>query len=136
MLFLRATSCRALCRACLPRGRPPMGQPASANGLHGPKKRSVSPTHGGPRGPPEGSLRLQPGGQTYSGLIVFENEAAMDRSKANQFNFGANASAVIAKEGTATSIQFVDGGAAFVKPVGGGVGAAGLPGPRSTYAPK
>ena len=38
-----------------------------------------------------GSLGLQAGGQTYGELIVFENKAAMDRFKQNQFDFGANA---------------------------------------------
>ena len=84
----------------------------------------------------EGSIGLQLGGQTYSELIVFENKAAMDRFKANQFNFGANASAVIAKEGTATSIQFVDGVAVFVKPIGGAMAAAALSGQKITYVPK
>ena len=84
----------------------------------------------------EGSLGLQLGGQTYSELIVFENKAAMDRFKANQFNFGANASAVIAKEGTATSTQFVDGVAVFVKPIGGVMAAAALGGQKFTYVPK
>ena len=84
----------------------------------------------------EGSIGLQLGGQTYSELIVFENKAAMDRFKANQFNFGANASAVIAKEGTATSTQFVDGVAVFVKPIGGAMAAAALSGQKVTYVPK
>jgi lipid-binding SYLF domain-containing protein len=84
----------------------------------------------------EGSLGLQLGGQTYSELIVFENKAAMDRFKANQFNFGANASAVIVKEGTATSTQFVDGVAVFTKPIGGAMAAAALGGQKFSYVPK
>ena len=84
----------------------------------------------------EGSIGLQLGGQTYSELIVFENKAAMDRFKADQFNFGANASAVIAKEGTATSIQFVDGVAVFVRPITGAMAEAALSGQKITYVPK
>ena len=84
----------------------------------------------------EGSLGLQLGGQTYSELIVFENKAAMDRFKANQFNFGANASAVIAKEGAAAHTQFVDGVAVFVRPIGGVMGEAALGGQKVTYVPK
>jgi len=83
----------------------------------------------------EGSLGLQLGGQTYSELIVFENKAAMDRFKADQFNFGANASAVIAQTGTATSTQFVDGVAVFVRPVTGVMAEAALGGQKITYVP-
>ena len=46
----------------------------------------------------QGSVGLQAGGQTYSELIVFENKAAMERFKSNQFEFGANASAILAKK--------------------------------------
>ncbi len=84
----------------------------------------------------EGSLGLQLGGQTYSELIVFENKAAMDRFKANQFSFGANASAVIPKQGTATSTQFVDDVAVFVRPVTGVMAEAALGGQKITYVPK
>ena len=83
----------------------------------------------------EGSLGLQLGGQTYSELIVFENKAAMDRFKANQFNFGANASAVIAKEGAAAHTKFVDGVAVFVRPIGGVMAEAALGGQKITYIP-
>lgn len=84
----------------------------------------------------EGSLGLQLGGQTYSELIVFENKAAIDRFKGNQFNFGANASAVIVEEGTATSTQFVDGVAVFVRPITGAMAEAALGGQKFTYVPK
>ena len=83
----------------------------------------------------EGSLGLQLGGQTYSEMIVFENKAAMDRFKANQFNFGANASAVIAQTGTAASAQFVDGVAVFVRPITGAMAEAALGGQKITYVP-
>jgi lipid-binding SYLF domain-containing protein len=83
----------------------------------------------------EGSLGLQLGGQTYTELIVFENKAAMDRFKANQFSFGANASAVIPDKGTATSTQFVDGVAVFVRPITGVMGEAALGGQKIRYVP-
>ena len=83
-----------------------------------------------------GSLGLQLGGQTYSELIVFENKAAMDSFKANQFHFGAHASAVIAKEGAAAHTHFVDGVAVFVRPLAGAMAAAALGGQQFTYVPK
>jgi lipid-binding SYLF domain-containing protein len=84
----------------------------------------------------EGSLGAQLGGQTFSELIVFENKAAMDRFKSNQFHFGAHASAVIEKEGAAAHTHFVDGVAVFVRPTGGVMAAAALGGQNLTYAPK
>jgi lipid-binding SYLF domain-containing protein len=84
----------------------------------------------------QGSLGLQAGGQTYSEVIVFENKAAMDRFKQNEVDFGANASAVIAKSGAATNARFVDGVAVFVRPITGAMAEASLGGQRITYAPK
>jgi lipid-binding SYLF domain-containing protein len=47
------------------------------------------------------SVGFQAGGQTYSELIVFEDQAAMNRFKQNEMNFVANASAVLAEKGAA-----------------------------------
>jgi lipid-binding SYLF domain-containing protein len=84
----------------------------------------------------EGSIGLLAGGQTYSQLIVFENKAAMDRFKSNEINFGASASAVIAKAGAGGSAQFVDGIAVFVRPITGAMAEASLGGQRIKYFPK
>jgi len=84
----------------------------------------------------QGSFGLQAGGQTYSELIVFENKAAMERFKQNQVDFGANASAIIAKSGAATNARFVDGVAVFVRPITGAMAEASLAGQRVTYVPK
>jgi lipid-binding SYLF domain-containing protein len=40
------------------------------------------------------SAGFQAGLQDYSELIVFENQAAMDKFKRNEIDFSANASAV------------------------------------------
>jgi lipid-binding SYLF domain-containing protein len=85
----------------------------------------------------QGSLGLQAGGQTYSELIVvFENQAALDRFKQNQIDFGANASAVIATTGAAANARFVDGVAVFVRPTAGAMAEASLGGQHITYVPK
>jgi lipid-binding SYLF domain-containing protein len=84
----------------------------------------------------QGSVGLQAGGQTYSELIVFENKAAMDRFKKNQIDFGANASAIIAKTGAAANARFVDGVAVFVRPTAGAMAEAAIGGQRVTYVPK
>ena len=84
----------------------------------------------------QGSVGLQAGGQTYSELIVFENKAAMERFKQNQFEFGANASAILAKNGAAANARFVDGVAIFVRPVAGAMAEAAIAGQRVTYVAK
>jgi lipid-binding SYLF domain-containing protein len=65
------------------------------------------------------SAGFQAGLQDYSQLIVFENQAAMDKFKRNEIDFSANASAVLADKGAAASAQFVDGVAVFVRPTRG-----------------
>ena len=72
----------------------------------------------------------------YSELIVFGDQAAMNRFKQNDMNFGANASAVLAKKGAAADAWFVDGVAVFVKPTGGAMAEASLGGQQITYSPK
>ncbi|HKQ65205.1 MAG TPA: YSC84-related protein, partial [Methylomirabilota bacterium] len=84
----------------------------------------------------QGSVGLQAGGQTYSELMVFENKAAMERFKQNQFEFGANASAILAKNGAAANARFVDGVAIFVRPVAGAMAEAAIAGQRVTYVAK
>ena len=65
------------------------------------------------------SVGFQAGLQDYSQLIVFENQAAMDKFKRNEIDFGANASAVYLDKGAAMGAQFVDGVAVFVRPTRG-----------------
>ena len=84
----------------------------------------------------EGSVGLQAGGQTFSELIVFENKDAMERFKRNQFKFGANASAVLARTGAAANTRFVEGVAVFVRPVAGAMAEAAIAGQRVTYVAK
>jgi len=75
-------------------------------------------------------------GQTYSELIVFGDQAAMNRFKQNDMNFGANASAVLAKKGAAADAWFVDGVAVFVKPTGGAMAEASLGGQQIAHMTK
>src|SRR5437867_9573651 len=82
------------------------------------------------------SAGFQAGLQDYSQLIVFENQAAMDKFKRNEIDFGANASAVYGDTGAAMSAQFVDGVAVFVRPTRGAMAEASLGGQQITYLPK
>ncbi len=82
------------------------------------------------------SVGFQAGGQTYSELIVFQDQAAMNRFKQNEMNFGADASAVLAENGAAADARFVDGVAVFIKPITGAMAEASLGGQQITYMPK
>ena len=84
----------------------------------------------------QASVGFQAGFQDYSQLIVFENQAAMDKFKRNEIDFGANASAVVADKGAAAGAQFVDGVAVFVRPTGGAMAEASLGGQQIAYLPK
>jgi lipid-binding SYLF domain-containing protein len=82
------------------------------------------------------SAGFQAGLQDYSQLIVFENQAAMDKFKRNEIDFSANASAVYADKGAAANAQFVDGVAVFIRPTRGAMAEASLGGQQITYLPK
>ena len=81
----------------------------------------------------QASVGLQAGGQTFSELLVFENKAALDRFKAGQLTFSGDASAVVLKTGVATDVQFTDGVAVVVSPIGGAMVQAALGGQKFTY---
>jgi lipid-binding SYLF domain-containing protein len=84
----------------------------------------------------QGTVGLQVGAQSFSELLVFENKAALDRFKAGQFGFAADASAVVMKSGAATNANFVNGVAVVVQPIGGAMLEAAIGGQQFTYQPK
>src|SRR5450432_2351553 len=67
----------------------------------------------------QATIGLQAGGQSYTELVVFEQQRDVDRFVGGRFTFAANASAVAIKTGAAQSAQYTDGAAVFVEPVGG-----------------
>jgi lipid-binding SYLF domain-containing protein len=81
----------------------------------------------------QASVSLQAGGQTFSELLVFESKDALDRFKAGQFNFAADASAVVLESGVATNAHFIDGVAVVVRPAGGAMVEASFGGQKLTY---
>jgi lipid-binding SYLF domain-containing protein len=81
----------------------------------------------------QGSVGVQAGGQSFSELLVFENKAALDRFKAGQFGFTADASAVVLTSGAATNATFVDGVAVVVQPLSGVMVEAAIGGQQFTY---
>jgi lipid-binding SYLF domain-containing protein len=83
----------------------------------------------------QGSVGAQIGAQTYSELIVFKDQAALDRVKSGNFEFGADVSAVALKAGAAKTAQFKGGVAVFVQPKGGLMAEASIKGQKLSYEP-
>lgn len=84
----------------------------------------------------QASLGLQAGGQSFSELIVFQDEATFNKFTASQLQFGANASAIALKTGAASSATFQNGLAVFVMPKGGLMFEVSLSGQQFKYQPK
>jgi lipid-binding SYLF domain-containing protein len=81
----------------------------------------------------QATVGAQAGAQTFSELLVFEHKAALDRFKAGQLTFAADASAVALRAGVATAdIPFVDGVAVAVSPLSGVMVEAAIGGQQFT----
>jgi lipid-binding SYLF domain-containing protein len=83
-----------------------------------------------------GTIGAQIGAQEYIELIVFKDDLALSRFKANQLAFAANAEAVAAKDGAAAEANYADGVIVFARPVSGLIAAAAIGGQKFTYEPK
>ena len=83
----------------------------------------------------QASVGAQIGGQSFYELIVFENQAALDRFKNNQLTFAANASAVAVKSGAAAANKFENGVMVFVLPKAGLMAEASVGGQKFTFTP-
>jgi lipid-binding SYLF domain-containing protein len=81
----------------------------------------------------QATVGLQAGGQSFSELLVFESQGALDRFKAGQLVFATDASAVVLKTGVATAdVPFVEGVAVVVSPIGGAMVEAAIGGQQFT----
>lgn len=83
----------------------------------------------------QGSVGAQLGAQSYSQLIVFENDAALNRLKSGDFDLGAEASAVALKAGAAKAATFQGGAAVFQMSRGGLMAAAAINGQKLNFEP-
>jgi lipid-binding SYLF domain-containing protein len=83
----------------------------------------------------QATIGLALGGQSYSEIIFFENQAALDRFKSGNFAFAAQASAVALKSGVATNAKYSDGVAVFTLPRAGLMGEASVGGQKFTFRP-
>jgi lipid-binding SYLF domain-containing protein len=81
----------------------------------------------------QGTVGVELGGQTYSELIVFQNDGALNRLENNNVSFDASASAVALSAGAAKTAQFTNGVAVFTHPTGGLMFEAAIGGQQFTY---
>lgn len=82
------------------------------------------------------TIGLQLGGQTYSEIIFFENEKALDDFKQGNFELGAQASAVAVTKGASADADFDKGVAVFTLAKGGLMAEASVGGQKFSFEPK
>jgi lipid-binding SYLF domain-containing protein len=83
----------------------------------------------------QGSFGLQAGGQQYSEVIFFKDEAAFDRFKSGNLKFSGQASAVAIVPGASFDVDYQDGVAVFTRIKGGLMAEASLGGQHFSYVP-
>ena len=76
------------------------------------------------------SLGPQLGGDTYSELLIFQNQQAFNRLINNSLEFGAAANATIVKAGAAAAGRFDNGVGTFILPKGGLMAGANINGQK------
>jgi lipid-binding SYLF domain-containing protein len=81
----------------------------------------------------QASVGAQLGGQTYSELIAFQNQAALNRFRQNSLELAANLSAVIVKSGTARAANYENGVAVYIMPREGAMAEASVGGQKFTF---
>jgi lipid-binding SYLF domain-containing protein len=81
----------------------------------------------------QGTIGFQAGGQEFAELIVFENEAALNKFKSGSFAFSAEASAVALKAGAAAAASFKNGVAVFTMTTAGLMYEASVGGQKFSY---
>jgi lipid-binding SYLF domain-containing protein len=79
------------------------------------------------------SFGFQFGGQAYREVIFFENEAALERFKQDNFEFAAQASAVAVDKGAALNVKYRDGVMVFTQEKKGLMYEASVGGQRFDY---
>ena len=83
----------------------------------------------------QGSVGLQVGWQAYSELIFFSDKAAFEAFKNGTAKFAASATAYAISDGAATTANYSDGVAVFVRGTAGLMADASLGGQGFTFEP-
>lgn len=84
----------------------------------------------------QGTVGAQIGAQEFSELIVFENEASMQKFIDDKFDVTANASAVILKEGAGAHWNYDNGVVIVVQPKSGAMAEAAVGGQKFDFTAK
>lgn len=82
------------------------------------------------------SAGFQFGGQSYAELIVFEDEAALQRLTEGRLMTSLDVSAVVLKTGASSTARFTDGVAVFLSPLGGAMVEAAVGAQQLTFQPE
>ena len=83
----------------------------------------------------QGTIGAQIGGQVFTEVILFENEAALSRFKQSRLEMSAQVSAVAAAEGVAQNAKFSGGLAVITLPIGGLMAEASIGGQKLDFIP-
>lgn len=83
----------------------------------------------------EGTVGLQLGAQSFSELIVFKTQAALNDFKDGDFNFAANATAIAIKPGAASTYSSGRDVMVFIHIKGGLMAEAAIGGQKLVYQP-
>lgn len=83
----------------------------------------------------QANVGLTAGGQRFRQLIVFQDQASLDRFKQNQMTLDANLSAVALTAGAAGTSNYRNGVAIFVQPIGGLMVSANVGGQKFRFQP-
>jgi len=81
------------------------------------------------------NIGLQAGGQAVIEVIFFETDAALAKFKEGNYEFSAEASAVIADEGKSENVNYNDGVVVFALPKAGLMADASIGGQKFEYHP-
>ena len=81
------------------------------------------------------TVGFQFGGQAYREVIFFENQAALDRFKQNNFEFSAQASAVAVTAGASVNVKYREGVMVFTQKKGGLMYEASVGGQKFNFTP-
>jgi len=84
----------------------------------------------------QASIGVQLGAQTYSEILVFKSNAALDEFKKGNFTFDAQATAVALKTGAAANANYSSGVAVFTMDESGLMFEAAVGGQKFSYQPR
>ncbi|MBY0396215.1 MAG: hypothetical protein K2X91_07065 [Thermoleophilia bacterium] len=82
------------------------------------------------------TVGAQLGGQSFSQIVFFQNSSAFNDFKNNRTKFSGNASAVLAKSGSAGAADYSEGVAVFAMPISGAMLEASIGGQEFKYRAK